>query len=370
VVDGRDAYSLCETCAARQGIGNQRFTLVKAKSCFVCGGLAARTANLGEEVLRRIRRYQFKTFSIGMILPSGVQDREDQLRSDLRIRGRVTVKSELTTAIAEFVRRRLHKKIDRAHPELTVLVNLEKDTIDLAAKSMFFYGRYTKPRGVSQRRILCERCWGRGCGECESGYARGPSIEKVLGDRFAKLLQSHRIKFTWLGSEDPSSVVFPPGRPFVAEAKSPMRHHLPTELVLRTGMGATRVTGLRRLPGQPSSIPSFTFKTRAYLETEVAFKPKVRELKEIQNSIVRYRNNKGRIVDKRVHRLRVLKARGRKLMVEITLDGGLPVKRFVNGDSVSPSLSEVLRTPMSCQRFDILRVWESEGFEFGKVQGI
>jgi len=365
-MEGMDC-SLCEVCAARQRTDFTGFELVKSKSCYICGGLTSRIAMVGEKVLRSAKRYQFKTFSIGMILPSGVQEREDQLRSDLRIRGRMTVKSELTGEIADLVERRMRKKVDRLHPELTVLVNLDDDMVDMAAKSMFVYGRYTKPRGVSQRRTLCDRCWGRGCDECDSGYAKIPSIEKAVGDRFLKLLRSHRIKFTWLGSEDPDSIVFPPGRPFVVEVKSPMKHRIPPMMVLRTGAGAVRVTGLRRLRGKPSSIPAFTFKTRAFLESEVPFKPMKSELKGMKNSLVQYKNNKGKTVYKKVHQLRILTARGRRLTVEIKLDGGLPVKRLVNGDSVSPSLSEVLKTPLSCQRFDILRVWESGGFEFGKI---
>ena len=54
-------------------------------------------------------------------------------------------------------------------------------------------------------------------------------------------------------------------------------------------------------------------------------------------------------------------------MAEIKLDGGLPVKRLISGGSVSLSLAELLKTPLSCQRFDILRVWESGGFKFGKI---
>jgi tRNA pseudouridine synthase 10 len=367
VVDGKNRFSLCETCAVRQGTDFKDYELVDAKSCLICAGLTSRIAVVGEKVLRGAKRYQFKTFSIGMILPSGVQEREDQLRSDLRIRGRMTVKSELTGEIAGLVERRMHKKVDRLHPDLTVLVNLDSDMVEMAAKSLFFYGRYTKPRGVSQRRTLCERCEGRGCDQCDSGYARTPSVEIVVGDRFSKLLRSHKIKFTWLGSEDPDSLVLPPGRPFVAEVKSPMRHKIPTRMVLRTGKGMVKMTSLKRLRGKPTSIPAFTFKTRAFLESEAPVKPRTSELIRMSDMSVQYKNNKGKTVYKKVYQVRLLTARGRKLTVEIKLDGGLPVKRLINGDAVSPSLSEVLKTPLRCQRFDILRVWESGGFEFGKV---
>jgi tRNA pseudouridine synthase 10 len=367
VVERGDRFSLCETCAARQGTDLKDFDLVNGESCHICRGLTSRILVVGEKVLQGAKKYQFKTFSIGMILPSGVQEREDQLRSDLRIRGKMTVKSELTGKLADLVARRMYKEVDRMHPDLTVLVNLDSDAVEMVAKSIFIYGRYTKPRGISQRRTLCERCEGRGCDECDSGYARTPSVETAIGGRLSKLLLSPRIKFTWLGSEDPDSMVVSPGRPFVVEVKSPMRHKVPARLSLRTGRGRVGVTGLKRLRGRPSSIPAFTFKTRAFVESEIPVKPTAPELKGLVASTIQYKNNKGKTVYKKVYGVRILASRGRKLTVEIKLDGGLPVKRLINGDAVSPSLSEVLKTPLACQRFDILRVWESGGFEFGKI---
>ena len=367
VVDGTNVYCLCEVCAARQGDGIEHFDMVKARSCFICGGLTSTTPLIGGRILRKAKRYQFKTFSIGMILPPGVQEREDRLRSDLKIRGGATIKSELTGQIARLVGKSMHRTVDRLHPELTVLVNLSNGDLDLATKSVFVYGRYTKPRGVHQKKELCDRCWGAGCDQCDLGYARTPSVEKALGTKLGKLLGSPRVKFTWLGSEDFESIVLPPGRPFIAEVKSPMRHALPTKLSLRTGAGLVKVARLKRLIARPISIPAFTFSTRAFVESGAQTTVDLSELNRIRNLSVRYKNNKGKVVFKTVHKVKVLKTGGSKLIVEIKLDGGLPVKRFVNGDSVSPSISEVLKAPMSCQRFDILRVWESEGFEFGKV---
>lgn len=146
-----------------------------------------------------------------------------------------------------------------------------------------------------------------------------------------------------------------------------MKHTIPARMVMRTGKGLLKLTGMKKLRGKPTSIPSFAFSTRAFLEAEGPIGSAVSELKSMKNVLVDYRNNKGKNVEKRVHWVKVLTLRGKKLTVDIKLDGGLPVKRLVNGDSVSPSLSEVLKTPLKCQRFDILKVWESRGFEFGKV---
>jgi len=83
----------------------------------------------------------------------------------------------------------------------------------------------------------------------------------------------------------------------------------------------------------------------------------------VKNAPIQFRNNKGKTVHKRVYSLKIQR-RGQGLVAEIKLDGGLPVKRLVSGGSVSLSLSELFGTPLNCQRFDILRVWESGKFKF------
>jgi tRNA U54 and U55 pseudouridine synthase Pus10 len=60
-------------------------------------------------------------------------------------------------------------------------------------------------------------------------------------------------------------------------------------------------------------------------------------------------------------------ARGRKLLIEAELDGGLPVKRFVSGELVSPSVSEVLKTEVGCRSFDICAVKEIGEFRFAEI---
>ena len=356
-------FSLCRTCAKRQS-DDIDFVTARARECFICQGLTLRIPAIERRVIRQVRRYDFRTFSVGMIIPSEVQEREDKLRSDLQIRGMETIKSQTAKEVTDFVRRQTGKRVDRMHPELTVLVDIARDEISASAKSLFVYGRYTKPKGVSQRREFCEECSGRGCNKCNGGYSDVPSMEEVLGRRLAKILHSSRAKFTWIGSEDSDSTVYPPGRPFVVEMKDPKHRKVPSHLSLVTGKGRTQVTGTKVLRGKPVSIPPFVFKTRAFMEPlQELDTARLLQLKKIRGAKVQYRNNKGKTVFKRVYSISTEK-KGRSLVAEIKLDGGLPVKRLVSGESVSPSLSELSGVSLTCRRFDILRVWESGPFRF------
>jgi tRNA pseudouridine synthase 10 len=316
-----------------------------------------------KKIISSLEKFEFRTFSVGLVLPHGVQEREDTLRSELKIRGGETIKSELARRLAKAVVKgmRGRKKVDRLHPDATVLVDIGDESVVVSSKPLFLYGRYTKPRGVAQRRLFCEECGGRGCERCQgTGYA-SPSVEGLVSKKLGALLGSKKFKFTWFGSEDPDSVVFPPGRPMVIESKNPRRRHPPRALRLRTGEGGMAVSGIRVVTKKFEN-PTFVFMTRAVISAErrVSREEVDRLQREMTNALVQYRNNKGRLVDKRIYFVRA-SVRGKRITADVKLDGGLPVKRLVSGEAVSPSFSESMRMPLRCERFDIMRVWPKSG---------
>jgi tRNA pseudouridine synthase 10 len=362
-------FALCETCIRRQGEG-QQLGMVRPKDCFICEGLTSKIDSLSKKVLRSVRRYEFSTFSIGVILPSGVQEREDEVRSELRMRGRETIKSEISREVSRFAIKVTRKKVDKLRPDLTALIDMGSQSVQLATKPLFIHGRYTKPEGIAQRRGFCERCNGRGCEVCvNTGYSQEPSVESILASKLGRLMGSTRMKFTWLGSEDVESKVFSPGgRPFIVELKSPEKRTPPRHLVLRTGKGGlVRVSSLKALAGRPTKIPSFVFTTIAKIESPQRIsKENLRRLRrEMKMARVQFHTSKGRLVYKTVYSVRARTVGdGTAMIAEIKMDGGLPVKKLVSGESVSPSLSELLNVPLRCTKFDIVKVWEVGSFAF------
>jgi tRNA pseudouridine synthase 10 len=182
-------------------------------------------------------------------------------------------------------------------------------------------------------------------------------VEGVVSKRLGVLLGSKKFKFTWFGSEDPYSIVFPPGRPMFIEAKNPRRRHVPRVVRLRTGRGGLLISGLR-VVSRRFEHAGFTFMTRVVIHAErrVTDDEVARLGKDMKNVHVLYRNNKGKVVGKKIFFVKA-KALGKRITADIKLDGGLPVKRLVSGEAVSPSLSESIGMPLRCERFDILRVW-------------
>jgi len=96
-VDERPAeFRLCRFCRDRQGAGGFGLPLAGDEDgCFICEGLSGDLGAITEKVISRMDKFEFRTFSIGLIIPHGVQEREDTLRSELKTRGGETIKSQL-----------------------------------------------------------------------------------------------------------------------------------------------------------------------------------------------------------------------------------------------------------------------------------
>jgi tRNA pseudouridine synthase 10 len=359
-------YRLCQWCAQRQGGG---FEEVEGRSCFVCGGFMDGLPSMARRAVAKVRMYDFGTFTVGVSLPEGVQEREDELRSDLKLKGNETAKTQAARLVADEVAVRLRKRIDRLRPDLTFLVDIGDGEVMVSSKPVYYYGRYTKPSGVSQRREFCGHCSGTGCKRCgQTGFDRKPSVEAQLRRKLGVFTGSERMTFTWLGSEDRESRVFAPGRPFIAEVKNPVKRRVPGRFVARFTGGQVSVSSGRVLGSKPVRLPSFRFRTEIIATASKKVPPEnLAELRaRFRKTVVRFERPHDRPVSKNVYRAAAT-AKGRTLVIDAELDGGLPVRRFVSGDLVSPSVSEVLKTEVRCRTFDICQVRETGKLELAEI---
>ena len=319
--------------------------------------------------VRKAKRFQFQTFAVGVSVPEGLQEREDEMRSNLRIRGSETIKTQAGRLIAASVSRELGKRIDKQHPDVTLLVDFGAGDVFATSRPVYYYGRYTKPGKIPQRRSFCNQCRGSGCEKCKgTGYERRQSVEGLLRRKLSSFSGSEKMTFTWLGSEDRESRVFPPGRPFVVEVKNPRKRKLPGRFGARFRGGLVSVSRGRMLRSKPVRLPAFRFRARIKAVTPVKVaREALAELRtRFRDASVRFDRPYNRPTVKGVRKVSA-RARGRTILIDAELDGGLPVKRFVNGELVSPSVSEILKTEVNCRSFDICGVKEIGRFGFAEI---
>ena len=189
-------YRLCRTCVERQAGDVADFQVVPDDDCFICGGLTARVEAVAEDAAVRAESYEFKTFVVGLSLPEGVQEREDEVRSAFKLKGKQTIKTQLSAIIGARVAGKLRKKLDKSRLDLTILIDLANSLIRIQSRSLFFFGRYTKPRGVFQRRERCSECLGRGCEACQqTGLDPTPSVEEKVGRKLVAATRAEGARF-------------------------------------------------------------------------------------------------------------------------------------------------------------------------------
>jgi len=363
------AHRLCLTCAERQGGGAPNFEIVSGPACSVCSGMMDLIAGMAELAARKAGRYQFRSFAVGVTLPEGVQEREDELRSNLKLKGNETIKTQAARALAAELARGLGKKLDRQHPDLNILADFGAGDAFVSSRPLYYYARYSKPGKISQKRSFCEHCHGGGCEKCGgTGFGRKPSVEGLLRKKLSGLSGGERMTFTWLGSEDRESRVLRPGRPFLVEIKDPKKRKLPAKFGAKIRGGLVSVTRGRVLPSKPVKLPSFRFRTKIRAVAASRVTPDaLAELKSrFRGAAVRFDRPHSRPTTKTVYRVSA-RGKGRAISIDAELDGGLPVKRFVSGELVSPSVSEVLKTEVGCRTFDICRVKEIGGLGFAEI---
>ena len=343
--------------------------MVSGPECSVCLGMMDRITKMGGLAASKARRYQSASFTVGVSLPDGVQEREDELRSNLKLKGNETIKTQAARLLAAELARGLGKRLARQRPDLNILADFGSGQVTVTSRPLYYYARYTKPGKTSQKRSFCEQCRGAGCGRCGgTGFERKPSVEGLLRKKLTDFTGSEKMTFSWVGSEDRESRVYQPGRPFLVEIKNPKRRKPPQKFGVRARGGLVSVTRGRVLPSKPVKLPSFKFRTkiRAVAATKVTPQALAELEARFRGAAVRFDRPHNRPTTKSVYRVSA-RGKGRTISIDAELDGGLPVKRFVSGELVSPSVSEVLKTEVSCRSFDICGVKEIGRLGFAEI---
>ena len=61
-----------------------------------------------------------------------------------------------------------------------------------------------------------------------------------------------------------------------------------------------------------------------------------------------------------IHKLKYKKNSLQSFTVEIEADGGIPIKRFVDGFNIIPNISSILGIQCCCEKFDINQIYLSK----------
>ena len=365
---------LCDNCLGRffirsthltsaRILGNQIKRSINSRivtKCYICKNIFS-SINLYVKMMQDTSfEYEFSTFTVGAILKQSTIERDDKLRSKFHLRGVDGIKTAITKELGKKFVRKTKKRIDHLSPDITFTINFKTEQCNVKTKPIFLYGRYLKDkRGLSQKEESCKDCKGRGCIFCNNhGIVSFDGVEGKMAKFLYEKFKTEQVKFTWIGGEDKTSLVMGDGRPFFAKLISPKKQNI--KLTKKSNLDGITIHDLRKIDYIPNGSIHFKSKTKILVSTKNnILSNKLKNLKHLANIPIEITDS-NRQYKKTVYNLKYKKYSLQAFAVEIEADGGIPIKRFVDGSDVIPNISSVIGMQCSCKKFDINQIYLSK----------
>lgn len=361
-------YDLCDHCLGRlfskqlhlssnKLLGKKlKNNLDSEEKCYICKNLFDNLDHFLKLMLNTSSNYTFSTFSVGAMIKPSIVDRDDFIRSLYKLKGIDSVKTDITKELGRLYSRKTKKRIDYLDPEITFTMNLKDEMCQLRSKSITISGRYVKSqRGYPQKQKSCDNCSGKGCRICDfHGIAEFESVEGTISKLIFNKFGGTTAKFTWIGGEDKSSLVLGSGRPFFVKIQNPFKRKVKLSNVT---INSIKLHNLKLVYESPKKSLKFNSTISAKISTESQIDSKsLRKLKDLTiNPVIVYEKS-GKRSEKKIFEVKYKKNSKNLFTLIIRAEGGLPIKRFVIGDDVTPNISQILETSCVSEEFDFLDI--------------
>ncbi|AJM92956.1 tRNA pseudouridine(54/55) synthase Pus10 [Nitrosopumilus piranensis] len=361
-------YDLCEHCLGRLfskqlHLSSNKLLGKKLKRnsksnqrCYICKNLFDNLNYFLKMMHDSASLYSFSSFSVGAIIKPSIVDRDDIIRSKFKLKGIDGIKTDITQELVKLFSKKTKKSFDYLDPEIVFTVNLKEETCAIRSKSLTLSGRYVKSlRGFPQKQKSCSNCSGKGCRICDfHGISEFDSVEGEISEFLFKKLGGTTAKFTWIGGEDKSSLILGTGRPFFVKIRNPHKRHLKISSANLKHVKVSNFKIVRESPKTPLKFNSLVeAKISASLKIDSKLLQKLKTLTE--NPVIVYEKS-GKRTEKKIFSIKYKKQNDHLFTLFFKFEGGLPVKRFVAGDDVSPGISQILDISCKCLEFDFYDV--------------
>ena len=365
---------LCDNCLGRffirfthltsvRILGNQIRHSINSRiitKCYICKNIFSNIDLYVKMMQDTSFGYKFSTFTVGAILKQSIIERDDKLRSIFQLRGIDGIKTAITKELGKKFVMKTKKHIDHLSPDTTFTINFKTEQCNVKTKPIFLYGRYLKDkRGLSQKEESCRDCKGKGCIFCNNhGIISFDGVEGRMAKFLYEKFKTEQVKFTWIGGEDKTSLVMGDGRPFFAKLLSPKKRNI--RLAKKSNLNEIVIRDLRKIDHIPNGSIHFKSKTKILVSTKInIISNKLKKLKYLTNTPIEITDS-SRQYKKTIYNLKYKKCSLQSFTVEIEADGGIPIKRFVDGFNIIPNISSLLGTQCSCKKFDINQIYLSK----------
>ena len=363
-------YTLCEYCTGRilsksvkksssKFLGKKlinKFGKTSNKKCYICKSIFDSLDFMLINILEKSSGFHFKTFHLGINLKPSFLERDDYIKSKFKIKGIENLKFSIAKELAKKISRKINVKRIMDDPDLFIEANFKEESCRLRARPLFVYGRYNKKiRNLTQKQEFCHSCNGIGCHNCEfKGTDNVQSIEKTISDFLIKKFDCKQVKINWIGGEDQSSLVMGNGRPFFAKLLNPKKRN---RILRKTfDLKIISLSELKKLSVQPKGAVQFKSEVSILIETEKPISSiQLKKLKILKNSIINLSNNK-KNSKKCIYEIKYKKTGKTKFVLNLFVDGGIPIKSFVQNSDMTPNISDLIENRSKCIQFDFKNI--------------
>ena len=363
-------YDLCENCLGRlfsrkigvssnKLLGRKIHHALKKKhsKCYICKNLLEHLDSYEEKILHKSSDFQFSSFQIGATLKPSLIDRDDIIRSKFKLRGIDSIKTDITKEISKKFVKKTKTIVEHFFPDLTITINFKSNSFEFHSKPVFIFGRYLKmARGFSQKQKACDNCNGIGCGSCQyHGLSGFDSVEGMISQFLYEKFGAKQVKIAWIGGEDKSSLVLGTGRPFFAKIINPIKRK--TSIPKKVKLDKIVLQGLKMVNQMPKEPIKFKSVVEISVNTDNKINStKLKLLKNLKKSPITVYERFDKHNEKNVYSIKYKKTSPQSFLINLKVDGGLPIKRFVDGNNISPTLSDLLDSQCRCKEFDFYEI--------------
>jgi len=345
----------------------------KPGKCRICNNFFfEKIDGLAEVVAEKLNNYDFDSFLVGTIVSSDLIRGEEKLWNKAGIEFVEPIKNEINRELGKRVEKITRKKFSLKSPDITAIVNLETNHIQLQIKSLYIYGKYQKlVRGMPQTKWVCKACGGKGCIACKGeGKLYKTSVQEIVEKPLIKAAKAKRSKFHGAGREDIDARCLGK-RPFVIEFVNPRKRKINLKKIQAqiNKSKKIKVYGLRIAQKRDIQELKFSHYDKTYL-AEVTFMKKInkKKLKLLKNlsgvaikqktpmRVVHRRSN--RIRKRRVNKISAKLIGEKKMQLKIRGEAGLYIKELIVGDEgrTEPNIAELLDNKVKSIKLDVIKI--------------
>ena len=345
-------------------------------TCWVCGNFFDSVPAWADRVVEALEGIEFSTFLVGCRVPPLIAENEEMVWSDLSLADPEPFKSEVNREVGKAVSARIGKAADTKKPEVVVILDPIKSSVEVQIHSLFFYGRYQKfERGIPQTHWDCRACRGKGCEKCNfTGAQYLDSVEELIGRPVIEAFDAENAVLHGAGREDIDARMVGTGRPFILEVVAPKKRSIDLAAleaeINRTADGRVSVA-LKRWAdrSEVETLKSNKAHKKYRILVEVdgglsadEFAKALDSLKGVtiqQRTPERVAHRRAdKVRERRVLDISLAGEQDGRFVVEVLGEAGLYIKELVSGDSgrTTPSLAEILKRKAHVTSLDVTQV--------------